>query len=71
MVNGRWWVLVFIPFKPVRLFEVKLDVLAPDIEIEWFVLDPKWGVGGGEVPNLLRSFLVMGGLEWESNDASK
>ena len=41
MVNGRWWVLVFIPFKPVRLFEVKLDVLAPDIEIEWFVLDPK------------------------------
>ena len=65
MVNGRWWVLVvFIPFKPVRLFEVKLNVLAPDMEeIEWLVFDPKCGVGGGEVPSLLRSFLVMGGLE--------
>ena len=40
MVNGRWWVLVFIPFKPVRLFEVKLTVLAPNMEIEWFVFDP-------------------------------
>ena len=38
MVNGRCWVLVFIPFKPVKLFEVKLNVLAPDIEIEWLVL---------------------------------
>ena len=40
MVNGRWWVLVFIPFKPVRFFEVKLNVLAPDMDIEWLVLDP-------------------------------
>ena len=63
MVIGRWLVLVFIPFKPVRLFEVKLNVLAPDMDIEWFVFDPKCGVGGGEVPSLLRSFLVMGGLE--------
>jgi hypothetical protein len=39
MVNGRW-VLEFIPLKPVRLFEVKLNVLAPDKEIEWLVLDP-------------------------------
>lgn len=63
MVNGRWWVLVFIPFKPVRLFEVKLNVLPPDMEIEWLAVDPNCGVGGGEVPSLLRSFLVMGGLE--------
>ena len=41
MVNGRWWVLlVLIPFKPVRLLEVKLNVLEPDMEIEWLVLDP-------------------------------
>jgi len=58
MVKGRWLVLMFIPFKPVKLFEVVL------------VLDPWWGVGGGEEPSLLHSFLVMGGLEWESSDAS-
>ena len=63
MVKGRWWVLVFIPFDPVRLFEVKLNVLEPDMEIELLGFDPKCGVGGGEVPSLLRSFLVMGGLE--------
>jgi hypothetical protein len=34
MLNGRWRVLGFIPFIPVRLFEVKLNVLAPDVEIE-------------------------------------
>lgn len=29
------------------------------------------GVGGGDVPNLLRSFRVSGGLEWASRVASK
>ena len=62
MANGSWWV-VLIPFKfPVRLFEVNGNVLEPEMEMEWVVLGP-WGVGGGEVPNLLRSFLVMGGRE--------
>ena len=28
------------------------------------------GVGGGEVPSLLRSLRVMWGRDWESNDAS-
>jgi len=60
MVNGRWWV-VLIPFRfPVR---VELNALEPDIEMEWLVLGPQCGVGGGEVPSLLRSFLVMGGRE--------
>jgi hypothetical protein len=29
------------------------------------------GVGGGDVPSLLRSFRVMGGREWASSEASK
>lgn len=69
MVNGRWWV-VFVPFRvPVRLFEVKVNALEAEMEIEWLLLG--CGVGGGEVPSLLRSFLVMGGREWESNEASR
>jgi hypothetical protein len=25
MVNGKWWELMVVPFKPVELFEVVLD----------------------------------------------
>ena len=62
-MNGRWWV-VLIPFKfPVRPFEVKVNPLEPDMEMGLLVLGPPCGVGGGEVPSLLRSFLVIGGRE--------
>ena len=53
-----------VPFKlPVRLFEVRLSGLELEIEVEWLVLRAQCGVGGGEVPSLFRSFLVMGGRE--------
>ena len=33
------------------------------MEMELLVLGPQCDVGGGEVPSLLRSFLVIGGRE--------
>jgi hypothetical protein len=51
MVSGNRWV-VLIPFKLVRLFDVRLNALEPGMEM---VL--RCGVGGDEVPSLLRSIL--------------